>query len=101
MEKQLEILDNHLILIIIGSILGSTKANIRENVKWHERIINWILGMFCGIALGLEYNLEKPMFSGLIALSASMLGTNILEAFLILSPKQIRKIILKYLGIDK
>lgn len=84
------------ITIVLGSLLGSIKASLDDNEKQTkcQRVINFLLGFYCGIAIAHTYrdNLEIG-FLGLIALVSAMIGTNVLEVISDLSPEIVKKYI--------
>lgn len=92
------LLENYdIIVVVLGALLGTTKANMTRDEPWYERIVDLMLGLFCGISAGLYFSTPNPVLPGLIALASAMLGANLLEAFLQATPKELRTLVLKWL----
>lgn len=69
------------IVIVIGSVLGSIKSSLDgKPLRKRTRVINFLLGTYCGISVAYYYQDQFGVsLLALIALVASMNGTNILE----------------------
>lgn len=92
-----ELLNINLIVIIIGSILGSVKANFndKENKPKYVKCFNVILGIFCGISVALHYQAELATWLvGLSALASSMISVTTLDTIYLLAPT-IAKFVIK------
>lgn len=90
--------DTTWIIIIIGSLIGSIKANFSDKVDKSilNRIVNILVGMFCGIALAGHYSNNLTIWlSSLLALTGAMLSVTILETIYLIAPT-ITKLIIKY-----
>lgn len=84
-------------VIVIGSVLGAIKANLSNKSRCVERIIDVFIGIFIGLTIGWYFQSENLLLSGVISLSSSMLGANVLDALLTMSPDKIRETLLKWL----
>ncbi|RKW64499.1 MAG: hypothetical protein D8B58_17085 [Veillonella sp.] len=82
-----------LLIILLGSLLGSLKSSIDNNkYSRKERLINFCLGFYCGTAIAHSYVKTIDVgFLGLIALTGAMIGTNILEVISDLAPELTKK----------
>lgn len=90
--------DTTWIIIVIGSMIGSIKANFSNKDEQSKctRMINIIIGIFCGIALAEHYSSNlTSWFSGLLALTGAMLSVTVLETIYLIAPT-ITKIIIKF-----
>lgn len=90
--------DTTWIIIIIGSLIGSIKANFsnKDEQSKCSRMINVMLGVFCGIALAQHYSNNLTVwFSGLLALTVSMLSVTVLETVYLIAPT-VTKVIIKF-----
>lgn len=87
---------NVLIVILLGSILGSFKATLddKEQQVLCQKIVNFFLGIYCGIAIGFSIKQEIDLgYLGLISLVSAMIGTNVLEVVSDLSPDIVKQYI--------
>ena len=94
----MELLEQHNVLVVValGSILGSFKASLddRKQQAICQRICNFLLGLYCGIAMGCTYKQNIDLgYIGLISLVSAMIGTNVLEVISDLSPDIVKKYI--------
>ena len=82
-----------IIIIVIGSFLGSIKSSMGEDkYTFTQKLINFLIGVYCGISLGLTYMTTiETGYLGLIALTGAMIGTNILEVISDLAPELAKK----------
>lgn len=90
------------IIIITGSILGSIKANFndKETKLSCNRVINIILGMFCGVLVSFHFeNNNLPWLSGIVSITVSMLSVAILDTLYIATPTITKLLIRLRLGI--
>jgi len=69
------------IVIVIGSVLGSIKSSLDgKPLRKRTRVINFLMGTYCGISVAYYYQDQFGVsLLALVALVASMNGTNILE----------------------
>lgn len=91
--------DTTWIIIVIGSLIGSIKANFSNKDEQSKagRAVNIILGVFCGIALAKHYSNDLTVwFSGLLALTGAMLSVTVLETIYLIAPTITRLIIKAY-----
>lgn len=96
----LEIINIDVLVIIFGSLLGSMKANLndKEYRTVFSRVLNVLLSIFCGIVVGFHYlNGLTIWFTGLVAMTISMLSVSILDTLYILAPVIAKKLIKRYL----
>lgn len=94
----MEFLHQHSVLVVValGSILGSFKASLDDKEKQAicQRVINFLLGLYCGIAVGCTLKQDIDLgYLGLISLVSAMIGTNVLEVISDLSPDIVKKYI--------
>lgn len=91
----MELLTEHqpIIMIVCGSLLGSIKSSMDDkNFTYKQRIINFLIGVYCGISLGMSYiTTIETGYLGLISLVSAMIGTNILEVISDLAPELAKK----------
>lgn len=82
-----------IIIVVIGSFLGSIKSSMSEDkYTFKQRLVNFLIGVYCGISLGLTYMTTiETGYLGLIALTGAMIGTNILEVISDLAPELAKK----------
>lgn len=82
-----------IIIVVIGSFLGSIKSSMHEDkYTFKQRLVNFLIGVYCGISLGLTYMTTiETGYLGLIALTGAMIGTNILEVISDLAPELAKK----------
>lgn len=84
-----EYLNLNLIVIIIGSMLGSVKANFndKEDKPRYIKCFNVILGFFCGVSVAFHYQAELATWLvGLSALGSSMISITALDTIYTLAP---------------
>lgn len=89
-------IDLTLIVIIIGSLLGSIKSSLDtyKTLPHCTRICNLLIGMYCGMNIAHMFHKDLELgYVGLIALVGSMIGTNILEVISDLAPDIAKKYI--------
>lgn len=85
-----------LILVVVGSVLGSVKASVEFNEKRTclQRAIDIALGVFIGTAGAYHYGSEFSIWlKGLIALIGGVSGALVLEVFMQLLPSLAKKFI--------
>ena len=90
-----EVVNLNLIIITIGSLLGSIKANFNDKHTKPKcsRVLNITLGLFCGISVGLHYEEHLTVWlAGLSSMTVSMLAVSVLDTIYSLAP-----VITKYL----
>lgn len=86
------------IFIFICALVGSIKVNIISQKSHCQYFIDIIAGLLFGCTLGFYYTADHDVWlSGLIALIASMIGSNVIDVVSKLTPKDIKEIILKWL----
>lgn len=85
------------IVIVSGSFLGSIKSSMDDdNYTFKQRLINFLIGVYCGISLGLTYMTKiETGYLGLIALTGAMIGSNILDVISDLAPELAKKFLRK------
>lgn len=96
-----ELLNLNLVVIIIGSILGSMKANFndKEDKPRYVKCFNVVLGMFCGISVASHYQTELATWLvGLSALGSSMISVTALDTIHTLAPALTKFIIKLKIG---
>ena len=86
-----------IIMIVSGSLLGSIKSSMDDdNYTFKQRLINFLIGVYCGISLGLTYMTKiETGYLGLIALTGAMIGSNILDVISDLAPELAKKFLRK------
>lgn len=85
-----------LILIIVGSLLGSVKANLEFEKNQHcvARALDIALGVFVGTAIAYHYGSGWSMWlEGLVALIGGVSGTMVVEVFLQMLPSLTRQLV--------
>ena len=95
---------NPLIIIIIGSFLGSIKTSsiINNEGSYKDKLLDICLGMFCGVMAGHHFSNElNGYLTGLIALLGGISGAIIIEVVIELLPKATKQIITNYLKVHK
>lgn len=92
----LQKIDLLLIVVIVGSFLGSLKSSL-ESVKQSSKcakLLNLVLGMFCGMNMAHIFHKDLELgYVGLISLVGAMVGTNVLEVISELAPDVAKKYI--------
>lgn len=91
------------IAVVIGSIVGSTKAQLlSKNGTVLSKIVNAIVGIFAGITLAFHYLGEiSPWGAAVLALIASSMSVAIIDAMSGMAPEIVNKLVEKWFGIDK
>lgn len=99
-----ELVSLDLVVISVGSFLGSVKANFNDKEKKSGsiRFINILMGLFCGISVGLHFETELAIYLvGLLSLVSSMLAVSILDTLYSIAPMITKTIVVWKLGIKK
>lgn len=87
----------NIIVIVVGALLGSIKANFNDKEQKTNcvRLINIVIGVFCGISVALHYEVNLATWLvGLVALTASMLSVSVLDTLYLATPT-VTKLIIK------
>lgn len=90
-----------LIIIVIGSIIGSVKTvlYLNEPKSICVKVMDVVLGIFCGIAIAEHFATNLNMWlSGLVALVAGSVGAIALNSIIELFPKVFKDILKKYVS---
>lgn len=90
------------ILIFFGAVGGSLKASAgRANVK-DSKLLNVLIGIFCGIAVAGHYSAQlSPFLAGILSLAVSSVSIVVLEDVILLAPKLLDWWISRKFEIDK
>lgn len=90
------------ILIFFGAVGGSLKASAgRANVK-DGKLLNVLIGIFCGIAVAGHYSTQlSPFLAGILSLAVSSVSIVVLEDVILLAPKLLDWWISRKFEIDK
>lgn len=90
------------ILVFFGAVGGSLKASAgKANVK-DSKILNVLIGIFCGIAVAGHYSAQlSPFLAGILSLAVSSVSIVILEDVILLTPKLLDWWISRKFEIDK
>lgn len=90
------------ILILFGAVGGSLKASAgRANVK-DSKLLNVLIGIFCGIAVAGHYSAQlSPFLAGILSLAVSSVSIVVLEDVILLAPKLLDWWISRKFEIDK
>lgn len=89
-----------LILVVLGSLLGSVKASLEFEKNQHclARFLDISVGVFIGVTVAYHYGSEWSIWlEGLVALIGGVSGTMVVEVFMQLLPNIIREAIQKFL----
>jgi len=81
------------LVIFVGSFLGSVKASVEfdSDKKCLPRLLDIILGVFCGTALTFHFGNELSVWlSGLMALVAGASGAVVIEVALQMLPSMVK-----------
>lgn len=90
------------ILIFFGAVGGSLKASAgKANVK-DGKLLNVLIGIFCGIAVAGHYSAQlSPFLAGILSLAVSSVSIVVLEDVILLAPKLLDWWISRKFEIDK
>lgn len=83
------------IIIFLGALGGSIKASIEDkDDKPCTRIINILVGFFCGVMVSGHYSDQvSPFLSGIISLTVASVAVVVLESLLNLAPRAFPRLI--------
>lgn len=99
MELVKELINQSTLVILLGSIIGSIKANkeAKNNETVCSQLFDIMLGTFIGLFVGLHYSNELNLYvSGLVGLIAGAIGAITLEVLIQLAPNLVGKVIKKW-----
>ncbi len=90
------------ILVFLGAVGGSLKASAgKANVK-DSKLLNVLIGIFCGIAVAGHYSAQlSPFLAGILSLAVSSVSIVVLEDVILLAPKLLDWWISRKFEIDK
>lgn len=90
------------ILVFFGAVGGSLKASAgKANVK-DSKLLNVLIGIFCGIAVAGHYSAQlSPFLAGILSLAVSSVSIVVLEDVILLAPKLLDWWISRKFEIDK
>lgn len=83
------------IIIFLGALGGSVKASIEDkDDKPCTRLINVLIGLFCGTMVADHYSDQvSPFIAGIISLTVASVSVVVLESLLNLAPRAFPKLI--------
>ena len=90
------------ILVFFGAVGGSLNASAgKANVK-DSKLLNVLIGIFCGIAVAGHYSAQlSPFLAGILSLAVSSVSIVVLEDVILLAPKLLDWWISRKFEIDK
>lgn len=84
------------LIIIVGAILGSAKANseFSKEKTCGARVLDLALGVFCGVGLAFHFaNSQSATLSGGLALLGGVSGAVVIDVFMQMLPSIVKKYI--------
>lgn len=83
------------ILIFLGALGGSVKASVEDDDdKCHIRILNVLIGLFCGVMVASHYKSQvSPFLAGIISLAVASVSVVLIESLLKIAPDMLSKFI--------
>lgn len=86
--------------IVSGAIIGAFKllSETKRDKSVTTVIVNFFIGLFVGITLGLHYSNTDALLAGLIALVGGAVGALAIDSIIQMFPNLFKKLLNKYLG---
>lgn len=84
------------VLIFLGALGGSVKASVEDedDDKCHIRILNILIGIFCGIMVASHYKSQvSPFLAGIISLTVASVSVVLIESLLKTAPDMLSRLL--------
>lgn len=82
------------ILVFLGALGGSLKASASNaqskhgKIHWRVRVLNILIGIFCGIAVAGHYSEHiSPFLAGILSLTVASVSIVVLEDIILIAPQ--------------